>query len=81
MFEIVGVKNTSFVGNDGKNVQGVNLHCINHEYQLDSGCAVERMFVPASRGYTAKDFPVGGMCEVVYNRFGKVQSATVVGGK
>lgn len=78
MFEIVGIKKTSFNGKDGNKVEGVTLHCINHGYLLDSGAAVEKIFLPASRGYTVGDFSVGDMLEVIYNRFGKPQTVNVV---
>lgn len=78
MFEVVGIKKVDFKTNDGGEVHGVRLHCVNHGELLDSGCAVESIFLSNTRGFHAGDFCVGDMVDVTYNKYGKIVGAEVV---
>lgn len=71
MPKIIGVRPSSFKGNDGQEVKGVNFY---FTYPLDQGegHGADRVYLTETRlsqtGYTPK---VGDEVEVVYNRFGK----------
>lgn len=76
MYKVIGVKDSSFTGKDGKQVSGVTVHAMNCDYILTYGHAVERLFIHSNHGYAASDFKLGSGFDVVYNRFGKIQSVS-----
>lgn len=78
MFEIVGIQSVSFVGKDKNKVEGVSLFCIDRSYENPAlnGHRVERIFLPASKGFLASSFTVGDVLRVNYNRYGKPDTVT-----
>lgn len=81
MPKIIGIRSSSFKGNDGTEVQGTNFY---FTYPLDKGegCGADRAYLTASRlsqlGYVPK---VGDEVEVIYNRFGKCSEFRRIEGK
>lgn len=75
--EIVGVKKTSFTAKDtGDVISGYNIYCL-YDVRGVEGRACERLFVTSAK--LGQYVPaVGDVVEVVYNRFGKVASVTLV---
>ena len=74
MSKVIGIRNSSFKGNDGAEVKGVNIY-FTDPLENGSGYAAERVFVTEQRlqetGYKPQ---VGDEISVNYNRFGKVSS-------
>ena len=80
MFEIVGIQSVSFVGKDKNKVEGISLFCIDQSYENPAlvGHRAERIFLPASKGYTVHSFAVGDLVHVSYNRYGKPEAVNAL---
>lgn len=69
--EIIGIRPSSFTGDDGAQVSGQNIYFI---YPLDKGegCGSERVFVTNEKLAQWPYRPaVGDEVDVIYNRYGK----------
>lgn len=72
-FICIGMRNVDFKGSDGNQVNGMNLW-LSYEDRNVTGVAVEKVFIPSSRISQLSFLPsVGSVCDVIYNKYGKVQ--------
>lgn len=79
--QIIGIRPSSFKGDDGAQVSGQNIYLI---YPLDKGegHGAERVFVTLEKLDQWPYRPnVGDEVEVIYNRYGKCQEIFQRGGK
>ena len=76
MSKIVGTQNTSFTGKDGTQVEGKTIHTTEpSDPKRGKGEAGEKIFLSASKVAELDFTPeVGDEIEVLYNKFGKVQT-------
>lgn len=74
---VIGVKKTSFKGNDGTQVDGFNVFVTYSQSNVD-GMACERLFI-IPRKFVNGIVPKPGDCiSVAYNRYGKVEFCEVL---
>lgn len=70
--KVIGIRPSSFEGNDGKPVNGVNIY-VTEKLEKGDGYSAERFFVLLDKlsewGYSPS---VGDLIDVQYNRYGKV---------
>ena len=72
MYKCVGIRPSSFNGNDGQTVNGKNLYFV---YPLESGegHGTERVFMTVDKLSTCTVVPkVNDVVDIIYNRYGKV---------
>lgn len=73
MYTLVGMKDSDFMGSDGKQVNGVNLY-FTYEDENVKGVATERVFVHSDRFLKLSFVPeLGGACDLRYNKYGKIK--------
>ncbi len=74
--QVVGIRKSSFKGNDGQDVVGFNVYVT---YVMDhvDGVAADRFFVMPTKFVNGVIPKPGDIVVVYYNRFGKVQSCEV----
>ena len=73
VYTCIGIRNVDFKGNDGNQVSGMNLWLSYTDPYID-GVGVEKVFIPSSRVSKLSFLPtVGSVCELFYNKYGKVQ--------
>ena len=70
MYTIIGIENTQFKDREtGVTYQGVRLHCTYEKENMD-GFAVESIY--CNSRVDLEGITVGDVCEIYYNKFGKV---------
>lgn len=71
--KIVGIRDTSFAGSDGKQINGVNYFYTMHDDKVE-GVMAGKLFISSDNlaGFTVQP-SVGQDVRVVYNRFGKAE--------
>lgn len=77
MYSVVGFRNKTFNFDDGKFVSGFELH-VTEENSVVTGVAVDRFFVSMNKLTDGVVPSVGDVVDIRFNRFGKVQSCTVM---
>lgn len=71
-FTLVGIRDVSFKGSDGNQVDGMNLFFTFEDDHID-GVGTEKIFVGIKRFNELSFVPdVGSTCIIRYNRYGKV---------
>lgn len=78
--KIIGVKNTSFTGSDGTQVEGMTFYATEAiDAKRGHGERAERFFLSKAK-LAALDFTpaVGQETEVLYNRYGKIAALKLV---
>lgn len=77
MYQIIGIEKTSFKPRDSeREITGVRLHCTYDKPNCD-GMAVEAFYCNSS--VDTEGLSVGDLCEIFYNRYGKVSQVRKVG--
>lgn len=76
MAKIVGIRPSSFTGNDGKDVSGRNIY-LTFPLEKGEGLGTDRVFITDSKlaGWTYKP-TVGDEINLEYNRYGKCSGMT-----
>lgn len=77
LYQIIGIEKTSFRPRDSdREFAGVRLHCTYEKEKVD-GMAVESVYCNSS--VDVSGLSVGDLCEIFYNKFGKVSEVRKVG--
>lgn len=78
IYKCVGMRNVDFKGSDGNQVSGVNLF-LTYEDKNINGVGTDKVFLASSRFSSLSFVPsVGSLCELIYNRYGKVADIEAV---
>lgn len=80
MSKIIGIQPTAFDAKDGTHIEGTSIHLTSPiDPKRGKGEAGEKIFLTATK-LAEVDFKpeVGNEIEVLYNRFGKVQTLRLV---
>lgn len=76
MAKVIGIRNSSFKGDRGEDVTGVNIY-VTEPLEKGEGCSAERVFLTTDKllkcGYQPK---VGDEVTLTYNRYGKCSAVT-----
>lgn len=74
--QVVGIRKSSFKGNNGEAVTGFNIYVLFDQNGVD-GQAADRFFVMPHKFVNGVIPKPGDIVVVYFNRFGKVQSCEV----
>ena len=78
--KIIGIRSSSFTGNDGQQVSGMNIY-MTQPLEKGEGLEALRVFVTLDKVANWPYRPhVGDEVEVIYNRYGKCQEIVQLGG-
>lgn len=72
---VIGIQKVDYKNKDGRQVLGTNLHCCYLTKSVD-GQAVEKIYI-SSRMKDVPLFKEGDTINVMYNKFGSVESITL----
>ncbi len=76
---IVGIRKSSFKGDDGSTIKGVNIY-VTYPMEGCEGVATERLYLTEKRlGEIGYKPALGDEVKPEYNRFGKVAGLDLVG--
>lgn len=79
MYKVMGVRAVSFTPKDQeKAIEGTNLYCA-YEDEKITGYGCERFFVTPKKFVNGVVPRVNDVINVMYNRYGKVESVEVIG--
>ncbi|AXF52696.1 MAG: hypothetical protein [Inoviridae sp.] len=78
--KIIGLRSSSFTGQDGKMVNGLNIY-MTGPLEKGEGLEAVRVFVSVDKASSWLYRPkVGDEVEIIYNRYGKCQEIVQLGG-
>ena len=75
MYTIVGIRDVNYTSKTGKQVVGVELHCIEEDKRVQ-GYATEKLYLSEGvlndSGLRTESFKLDGRFECTYNKYGKI---------
>lgn len=80
--EVIGIKDVNYKAKDGSIIQGVRLFVTDDSVKVNAGVACEVLFLSDSlldkNNLRPGDIQLGDHLSIAYNKYGKIQSVTVL---